>query len=115
MSFSDSQIENIEATLDAYLRKERPPANVLSQLDYAYTISDKSVELHEVRPRWDDASQKMIRPFAKAAYFKSRDIWRVYWLRADLKWHAYEPTPVVATLEKFLALVSEDKHECFHG
>ncbi len=57
----------------------------------------------------------MIRPFAKATYFTNREIWRVYWLRADLKWHAYEPTPVVATLEKFLALVSEDKHECFHG
>lgn len=52
---------------------------------------------------------------AKATYVKSRKLWRVYWQRADLKWHRYDPTPQVARIEQFLALVSEDKYACFFG
>src|SRR5437867_9996316 len=115
MSFQKAEIMQIEATLDTFLRKERPPAHIRSQLDYSYVIRDRSIELHEVRPRWDDPTQQMMRPIARATYFKSRDMWRVYWLAADLKWHLYQPTPVVNSLEDFLALVSEDAHACFQG
>jgi hypothetical protein len=115
MSFRDAEITEMAATLDAFLRRERPPAHIRAQLDYAYVIRGRSIELHEIRPRWDDATQQMVRPFAKATYLKSREVWRVYWLPADLKWHFYKPTPMVATLEEFLALVSEDTHACFHG
>ena len=115
MSFQEAERKRIEATLDAFLRKNRPPVHIRAQLDYAYLIHNQSIELHEVRPRWDDATQQMVRSFAKATYFKSRKIWRVYWLRADLKWHIYEPTPSVGTLEEFLAVVRKDKHACFYG
>ena len=115
MSFSKAEIELIEGTLTAFLRTERPPVEVRPQLDYAYIITEKSVELHEVRPRFDDVTQKMIRPFARATYSKTRDTWRVYWVRADLKWHPYHPEPIVSSLDDFLALVKEDEHACFHG
>jgi len=41
--------------------------------------------------------------------------WKVYWNRADLKWHSYKPVPEVASLEEFLALVERDEHACFFG
>ena len=75
----------------------------------------KSVELFEVRPVWDNPSQKMESPVAKATYVKTQDLWRIYWMRADLKWHSYPPTPEVDTLDAFLTLVAEDKHACFFG
>lgn len=28
-------------------------------------------------------------PVAKATYVKTQNIWKVYWMRADLRWHAY--------------------------
>ena len=115
MSFNNAELERIDATLGAFLRREQPPVEVRTQLDYAYTISGRSVQLHEVRPRYNDATKKMINPFARATHAKARDVWRVYWLRADLKWHSYEPDPIVATLGDFLALVKEDKYSCFYG
>lgn len=39
----------------------------------------------------------------------------VYWMRADLEWHPYDPVPAVGTIETFLMLVEEDKHCCFFG
>jgi uncharacterized protein Usg len=46
---------------------------------------------------------------------KAQDVWRVFWQRADLKWHRYDPAPEVPSLEDFLQLVQEDKHACFFG
>ncbi len=115
MSFQKAEMERIEVTLEAFLQREQPPAHIRPQLDYAYVISGQSIELHEVRPRWDRPEQKMARPFAKATYARTAGLWRVYWRRADLKWHSYQPTPTVPTLDAFLSLVSLDEHACFHG
>jgi hypothetical protein len=57
----------------------------------------------------------MENPIAKATYVKSTALWKVYWQRADLKWHSYEPTPQVGSIEKFLAVVDEDRYACFFG
>jgi len=32
-------------------------------------------------------------PIAKARYVKIRDVWKIYWMRADCKWHSYPPAP----------------------
>ena len=75
----------------------------------------QSVELFETRPVWDNPSQKMESPVAKATYVKTQNLWKTYWMRADLKCHSYPPAPEVNTLDAFLALVAEDKHACFFG
>jgi hypothetical protein len=54
-------------------------------------------------------------PFAKATYVKTTGTWKVFWQRADLRWHGYEPVPHVGSVEKFLAVVDEDKYGCFFG
>jgi hypothetical protein len=41
--------------------------------------------------------------------------WRVFWMRQDMKWHSYQPTPDVATVDEFVALVNEDRNSCFFG
>ncbi|WP_300321922.1 DUF3024 domain-containing protein [Idiomarina sp.] len=46
---------------------------------------------------------------------KTQNCWKVYWQRADLKWHAYEPVPEVTQLRQFLKLVRDDQYACFFG
>ena len=41
--------------------------------------------------------------------------WKIYWKRADLKWHGYEPVPEVSVVEEFLAVVQKDEFSCFFG
>ena len=60
-----------------------------------------------VRP-WSTRSQR-------PTFNKTRALWKVFWKRADLKWHAYPPMPHVGTIDKFVELVAEDKHACFFG
>ncbi len=57
----------------------------------------------------------MEHPIAKATFVRSTALWKIFWMRSDLKWHGYEPLPVVGSIEKFLATVEKDEYACFWG
>jgi hypothetical protein len=52
---------------------------------------------------------------AKATYISIQKHWKIFWRRADLKWHGYKPDLTVATIEKFLEVVNADEYGCFFG
>jgi len=115
MPFSELELKRIEKVLSAFLAKRRPPAHVRQQMDLGYRLSGQSVELFEIRPQWDDPSKIHEHPFAKATYVKTKKVWKIYWRRADLKWHGYEPLPFSRSLEKILAEIDQDPNGCFWG
>jgi hypothetical protein len=40
---------------------------------------------------------------------------KVYWMRRDLKWRGYEPSPEVKTVDAFLDIVDRDEYYFFFG
>jgi hypothetical protein len=52
---------------------------------------------------------------AKATHIKSRHIWKIYWMRADLKWHRYDPLAAVSTIDDLIVEVDRDPYGCFLG
>lgn len=102
-------------TMENYISRVRPPEEIRDQLDIGYEIDNQSIILTEIRPRWDNPSEVYARGFAKATYIKKQGLWRIFWLRADLKWHTYRPNPVVKQLQDFLDIVDEDEYACFKG
>jgi hypothetical protein len=115
MAFSELEQKPYEEIMDAYIESRRPPVEIRDKLDIGYRIDGQAIEIFEIRPRWNQPGVKLERPVAKARYFKSSGEWHVYWMRADLKWHSYEPESVVETLEQFLKVVNEDRYACFWG
>lgn len=95
-------------------RSPRDP-RVWAQLHLDFDIENQSLILVEVRPDWKDSAVIRRSPFAKATYVRTTERWKVFWRRADLKWHTYDPMPTVARVELFLDLVSEDDFGCFFG
>ena len=115
MAISEFEIKRCEKELEKFLEQNRPPAHVRAQVDLGYRIAGQSVEIFEVRPGFRDPSTKTEISVAKTTYVKSQKVWKVYWMRQDLKWHSYPPAPQVRYLEEFLALVKEDANACFFG
>ena len=93
------------------MERVRPAPSLRSKLDIAFRIAGQSVEIVELR----EPHQIGQSPVAKATFVRSRAVWKVLWMRADLKWHAYPPRPQVRTVEQFLSLVEEDQEHCFWG
>ena len=115
MAFNDIEGKKYELLVRGFVEKRRPPPHIRQQLDIGYRVKDQSVEIFEVRPRWDNPREKMEHAVAKATFVRTRGVWRIFWQRRDLKWHRYDPDPEVELLEDFLAIVNTDKYGCFFG
>jgi spore coat polysaccharide biosynthesis protein SpsF (cytidylyltransferase family) len=84
-------------------------------LDLNYEIKDQSVILNEIRPAWNNPKEIRTSGYAKATFVKTNNIWKIFWKRADNKWHTYKPKPTVEELKDFLILVDQDEYCCFKG
>ena len=116
MAISEFETKRCEQIVQRYVDGRRPPPHIRPELDLGCRVTGQSVELFEIRPVWKGKpGEKMERPFAKATYVKSKAVWKIYWQRADLKWHRYEPNSEVKNLEGFLAVVEKDEYGCFYG
>jgi hypothetical protein len=98
-----------------FIERRRPPPHIRPKLDFGFRIKGQSIEIFEVRPNWRDESKKSEHPIARATYNKSKRTWKVFWRRADQKWHSYKPNAEVASIEDFLAVVHKDENGCFFG
>ena len=107
-------IEVIEA-MEKFIAKRRPPIELRNKVDLAYKTEGQSVIIFEIRPSWNDQSKLIEGRIAKATYINSQKVWKVFWLRANLKWYGYEPHLTVKTIEEFVELVDKDKYGCFFG
>jgi hypothetical protein len=116
MAFSEFEIKRYEQIVGRYVEGRRPAPSIRPKLDLGSRVKGQTVEIFEIRPVWrGKAGEKMESPVAKATYVKARRIWRIFWQRADLKWHSYEPVAEVVNLEDFLAVVERDEYGCFYG
>jgi hypothetical protein len=106
--------EVIEAC-ENLLQKRRPPEELRDKVDLDYRIDNQSVLIFDIRCRWDKKDVFFESPIAKTTWVKTKNHWKVFWLRADLKWHVYKPVSTVKTIYYFIELVDQDKHGCFWG
>lgn len=115
MAFNDLDRKRIEKAISSFLAKRRPAAHIRPDLDFGYRLAGQSVEIVEIRPQWDDRSIIHERPIAKAAFVRTQGLWKIFWMRASLKWHGYEPAPTATSIEEFLSVVDADPYGCFFG
>jgi hypothetical protein len=115
MAFSEFERKRYERAAQIYIDANRPPVHIRNELDLGYRLQEQSVEVFEIRPLWRNPTEKIEQSVAKATYVKKDQTWRVYWQRADLKWHRYDPRAVVSSIEEFFAVVQADEYGCFYG
>jgi len=78
----------------------KAPVEIKHQVDYDYEVDGQSVVILEVRPLWrGQLGQKTRIAFAKFQFYKSRNYWQIYWMRASRKWEIYEPCSSVGDLK----------------
>ena len=115
MSFSDIERAGNLAALKWFIDRRRPPEHIRSQLDIGCSTVGQTVDIFEIRPDWQDKTETRHTPVARVRYVRSKNEWRLYWMRRDLKWHSYEPSPVHKSLKAALTVIDVDAYCCFFG
>lgn len=117
MAFDGTEAARAKRTVEEFIDRRRPPEDIRDELDLGYQIDtdDQSLQVHEIRPHWQNPDETLETPVVKVKYVKPRNIWKLYWMRADGNWHKYEPAAEVGSLDKALEIVDEDEYHCFWG
>jgi len=110
-----TQSPEIIKIMEAYIASIRPGPEIRHLLDIGYELTANSVILVEIRPLWNNPQEILRHPYAKATFVKSKGVWKIYWLRGNLKWYPYDPKPTVKNLRFFLKIVDDDLYGCFKG
>ena len=110
MPLPDSQIRECLVATGEFLSKRRPPPEVRDKLDYRADINGQEVHIISVRPAYGDPARKSELPIARVRWFGTQKVWRLYWMRADMKWHSYEPLPESSSIATLLEEVDRDPH-----
>lgn len=115
MALSPEQMQECLRAVGEFIEKRRPPPEIRSQLDFRAHIRNFTVDLVEVRPVWNNPQESRETPIARIRWVASQGVWRLYWMRQDLKWHAYPNLPETSSLAEALAEIDADPSGCFFG
>lgn len=75
-------------------------------MDIGFKISDQRIELVEIRLHWDKPSVYEQHPRAGTTFIKTQNIWKLFWLRVNMKWHSYTPA-LFTSIDEVLTTISE--------
>ena len=114
MAFAEIELARIEKIVGGFCRA-KTNHEFRNELRLEYSVNRHDVEIYEVRPDWMDPSKEMHTPVAKVKYVRTANEWRLYWMRADLKWHRYEPFEPTRDLQEIVDAVGRDEYCCFFG
>ncbi len=114
MVFTEIEIYKINKFVGA-LCKKRAPESIRDKLRYEYKIENQDVILFEIRPQWNDPNEQTGMPCAKLKFVRSQNVWKLFWQRANMKWHAYGPLKSSRYLAELIAEIDTDPYGCFFG
>ena len=114
MAFSELELKRIDKTLGSIRRRLSRPEHA-DKVRFVFEVDGHIVSIYEERPPWDGVGEWTRTGIARFRYTRTRGSWTLYWMRRDLKWHAYDPEAMPGDLESLVALVNEDRYGAFFG
>ena len=116
MAFTELEIAQHQKALeDTFWSRRRPPLHVREQMREGQRFTDQAIELFFVRPAFNRPGTEVEDAIAKVQFVRTQGVWRIFWQRADGKWHGYPPCAKAKSLAEALRVIHEDAHRCFFG
>jgi hypothetical protein len=116
MPFTESEIDDHTTTLEEHFwLHRRPPLHLRDRVREGQRFEGQSIELFLVRPAFNRPGEEIEESIARLQYVRSKNHWRLFWKRADMKWHRYPPCPETSTLAAALSVIHQDLKGCFFG
>ncbi len=116
MAFTDLEIaQHMKVLEESFWTRRRPPLHLRGKIREGQRFTDQAIELFFVRPAYDRPGQHVEESIAKVQRVRTQRVWRIFWKRADGKWHGYKSSAKARTLAAALRVIDEDAHGCFFG
>ncbi len=112
MAVPTADLEAIAAWCDALV-----PAEVRDQLWMEYDVTNRHVDVVEVRPDWIDPQNNphMRMPVARLRYTAYAGLWSIYWVDRNEKFHLHETFRPTPNVHEVLAFLDNPDSDIFWG
>ncbi len=114
MGFSEFELQYIE-NIVGKLCKRKSPSHLRGQFRAIYVVEEHEVTVYKERPSWDNPRKWTASGIAKFRYSRKHNVWKLYWMRQNLKWHPYGPLPESMRIDKLVTEVDKDPSGAFFG
>ena len=114
MAFGELELKRIDKIVGKFCRR-MSPAHLKGKLRLEFAVKGHEVMIYERRPKWVNPSEWMDSPVAKLKFIRTASKWRLYWMRADLKWHEYPGRSSSDDIADLVGEVEADPLACFFG
>ena len=116
MAFTEIEIAEHTLTVEKHFWvHRRPPLHLRDEVREGQRFTDQAIELFIVRPAFNRPGEHTEESIAKVQYVRSKNVWHLFWKRADGNWHRYPPYPEAESLALALGIIREDTNACFFG
>ena len=116
MGFTAAEVaEHLKVLEDTFWSHRRPPLHLRHKVREGQRFIGHSIELFIVRPAFQNPGEPIESSIAKVQHMPRLQVWRLFWKRADGRWHRFEPCPETDSLAQALRVIDEDAHACFFG
>ncbi|HLS49616.1 MAG TPA: DUF3024 domain-containing protein [Actinomycetaceae bacterium] len=95
--------------------RERVPEHLWDQVKVEADISDRHVDIVEVRPPWDGVGERTRFPIARLRYTKSTGLWAIYWRDRNLEFREYKPKRPTKNVKALLDYIDSGEDPIFWG
>lgn len=114
MAFTEAQLAEIEAKVGGLCRR-KSPAHLTSEVRIDYVVERHTVTIVERRAPWRAGEHWSAQGCARFKYTANEKRWKLYWMRRDLKWHAYQLDRPLRSLAALVEEVEIDEYGAFFG
>ncbi len=114
MSFTEFELKYIE-NIVGKLCKRRSPVHLRNQLRTVFVIKEHDVTVYEERPCMTNPREWTGSGIAQFKYHRKENVWKLYWMRENLKWYPYGPLPESMRIDRLAAEVDRDPNGAFFG
>jgi hypothetical protein len=114
MAFSEIELKRIDKLVGGLCSK-KTPVQYKDKLCFEYRITGHDVLIFEIRPQWNNPQEKTELSVAKLKFNKTRNVWQLYWQRANGKWLKYEESSESKDLSVLVKTIEQDSFGCFFG
>jgi len=112
MAFSKIEREEYEGLVSNLIEARRKQATD-NGFDLGYIFNNQIIELFEIHPSTLNEQGFFNLSVAKISYVRTTNIWKIYWMRGNLKWQGYRKHPEVKKLSEALFILNEDEDRLF--
>ena len=113
-SLTDIQLAQAARLLGPLCRPS-PDPEIRAKLRIEYRVEGRAIILFESRPRFRKPEEWGEGPVAKFRYVAAREVWQLFCMHRDLKWHRYELLPEATSLARLVDEVRRDPSGIFWG